>query len=211
MGTTPMRTAGIRWAATGAAALLLAGCGAAEDAATALDKAQVASVLPDEDALPGWGITKKPSAAAMDEVGPGAVCLSAKNEGCEDSAFLGSVSFQRDDENARASFWMVAYKDEKATEAAYDVLWKQTARTAGKDEADLGSPGAERDAAAGPMGYDGAYAVTGQIRVGTALLWVSSDARSEKALDRDLVKDLAALFSDRAQQAQNGEEPSARL
>ncbi|WP_327116946.1 hypothetical protein OG206_17155 [Streptomyces sp. NBC_01341] len=211
MSTIPMRTAGIRWAAAGAAALLLAGCGGTEDEATALDKAQVASVLPDESALPGWNVSEKPSAAAMGEAGRRAICLSAEGEGCEDSAFLGSVSLLRDDESASTRFWLVAYKDEKAAEAAYDVLWTQTSRNAGRDEADLGAVGAERDAVAGPSGYDGAYAVTGQIRVGTALLWVSSDARSEKALDEDLVKDLAALFSDRAQQAQNGEEPSARL
>ncbi|MFE5238864.1 MULTISPECIES: hypothetical protein [unclassified Streptomyces] len=213
MGTTSVKAAGIRWAAAGAAVLLLTGCGGGggDDKATALDKAQVTSVLPDEGALPDWKFSEDPSAAPMSEAARKNFCPSTEGEGCEDSSFFGSVSFQRDDENARARFWMVAYKDEKAAEAAYDVLWKNTARTAGRDEADLGSVGARSDAVAGPVGYDGAYGVTGQIRVGTALLWVASDARSEKALDKDLVKDLAALFSDRAQQAQNGDDPSAKL
>jgi len=213
MGANSARTAGTRWAAAaGAAALLLTGCGGgAEDEATALDRAQVTSVLPDEDGLAGWDSAEDSSVAPMDDVARRNFCASAGNKGCERSLFLGSASFVREDEQSRARFWMVAYEDEKAAEAAYDVLWKNTARTAGRDDADLGPVGARRDAVGGPIGYDGAYGVTGQIRVGAALLWVSSDARSEKKLDKTLVKDLAALFSDRAQQAQNGEEPSAAL
>ncbi|MEV0021879.1 hypothetical protein AB0H45_06565 [Streptomyces atroolivaceus] len=214
MGVEPAGTRSrVRWTvAAGAAALLLSGCGGdAEAEATALDKAQVASVLPDKDALPDWDFTEDPSVAPMNEVARRNFCASAGNKGCEDSLFVGSSSFVREDEQARARFWMVAYEDEKAAEAAYDVLWKNTARTAGRDEAGLGPVGARRDAVGGPVGHDGAYAITGQIRVGTALLWVSSDARSEEKIDKDLAKDLAALFSDRAQQAQNGGEPSAGL
>ncbi|MGW4234406.1 hypothetical protein ACWEF9_34925 [Streptomyces sp. NPDC004980] len=217
MGAKSTGTAGtrraVRWAvAAGAAALLLAGCGGdAEGKATALDKAQVTSVLPDKDALAGWDLMEDSSVAPMNDLARRNFCASAGNKGCEDSLFMGSASFIREDEQSRARFWMVAYEDEKAAEAAYDVLWKNTARTAGRDEADLGPVGARRDAVGGPVGYDGSYGITGQIRVGTALLWVASDARSEKKLDKDRAKDLAALFSDRAQQAQNGDEPSAKL
>lgn len=215
MGST--RSTGKRWqarcAAAGAAALLLAGCGGADaDAkATALDKAQVASVLPDTAALPGWNRTEDPSTAPMDKTARSALCATSGNKGCEESVFMGSVSFLRKDKNASARFWMVAYKNEKAARNAYDVLWKTTARTAGRSKADLGQVGARRDALSGTQSYDGSYSLTGQIRVGTTLLWVASDARNEDAFDKNLVKDLAALFSDRAQQAQNGTEPTAAL
>lgn len=214
MGST--RVTGKRWrarcAAAGAAALLLVGCGGDADArATALDEAQVASVLPDTAALPGWDRTQDPSTAPMDKLARRNFCATAGNKGCEESLFMGSVSFLREDEKTGARFWMVAYKDEKAAQDAYDVLWKNTARTAGRGKAGLGPVGARRNAVSGPLGYDGSHAVTGQIQVGTTLLWIGSDARTEDTLDKNLAKDLAALFSDRAQQAQDGTKPRAAL
>ncbi|MFD9499551.1 hypothetical protein [Streptomyces sp. NPDC060035] len=211
-----IRANGKRWqarcAAAGAAALLLVGCGGDADAkATPLDEAQVASVLPDPAALPGWDRTEDPSTAPMNKTARRSFCTTAGNKGCEQSLFMGSVSFVREDENARARFWMVAYKNEKAARNAYDVLWKNTARTAGRGKADLGPVGARRNAVSGAQGYGGSYALTGQIRVGTALLWVASDARTKDMFDKDLTKDLAALFSDRAQQAQDGTKPTAAL
>ncbi|MGW8889834.1 hypothetical protein [Streptomyces sp. NPDC055749] len=198
-------------AAAVAAGLLLAGCGGdTDDRATALDEAQVASVLPDEGSMPGWKHTEKAATSPMNDLMRSNLCANKGNKGCEESLFMGTVSFRNEKEKAGARFWMIAYKDEKAAEAAYDTLWKHTARTTGPKKADLGQPGAQRDARLGTQ-YGGALSVTGQIRVGTAVLWMGSDALSEEAPDKELTKDLAALFSERAQRAQNGDEPSAKL
>lgn len=208
--TAVHRTArGVSAAAAGL--LLLAGCGGGTgDEAAALDEAQVASVLPDEDAMPGWERSEKASTSPMNDLARGSLCPSRGHEGCEKSLFMGSVSFVNENEKAGARFWMIAYEDEEAAEAAYDVLWKRTARTTGTDEADLGQVGEQRDARLGAQ-YGQGLSVTGQIRVGTAVLWMGSDARSEEKPDQELTEGLAALFSERARQAQNGDEPTAGL
>ncbi|MFE1960559.1 hypothetical protein [Streptomyces sp. NPDC059479] len=203
----------VRAAGTGLGAVLLAGCGGEQaDTAAPLDQAQVRSVLPDAKAMPGWKTAEKPSAGALDtEFKKSSVCPNEGNKGCEGSRFLGSVTFERADSDALAGLWMVAYEDEQAAEAAYDVLWKDTAQKAGKEKADLGSAGEERDALRGAVGPQGTQGITGQIRVGTTILRLDASARDEDQLDKGFVKDIAALFAHRAQQAQNGETPSATL
>lgn len=199
--------------AAATAALLLAACGGdgdTEDKATVLDEAQVASVLPDGDALPGWKRSEKASTSPMNDLMRSTLCANKGNKGCEESEFMGTVAFKNEKEKAGAYFWMIAYKDEKAAEAAYGTLWKSTARTAGPKKADIGQVGTRRDARLGAL-YGDALRVTGQIRVGTAVLWMNSDALRKGEPDKDLTKDLAALFAERAQQAQNGDEPSAKL
>ncbi|MFE4828920.1 hypothetical protein [Streptomyces sp. NPDC056672] len=194
---------------------VLAACGGAEreDTASALDEAQVRSVLPDAPSMPGWKTAKKASTGALDSTFTrSTICPNKGNKGCEASLFLGSASYESDAGDAHASLWMVAYEDEKAAEAGYDVLWKDTARKTGREKADLGPVGEERNARRGPLGYsDDAEAITGQIRVGTAILWLSADARDNDGLDSGFVQDIAALFAERARQAQNGQDPSAGL
>lgn len=208
------RTWSVRCAAAAAAAALLVGCGGSGDSdreATALDKAQVAALLPDTAAMPGWKRRENASTSPMNDLAKRTLCPVKGNAGCENSSYMGSVSFERENRDAAVRFWLVAYKDEKAADAAYEVLWKQTARTNGREKADLGPLGDERDARSGPQGYGGAYSLTGQLRVGTTVLWAATDAPSEDTFDKDLSKDLAALFAERSQQAQNGEKPSAKL
>ncbi|MEE1739911.1 hypothetical protein [Streptomyces sp. BE147] len=213
-GSAPRRWS-VRCAAAGAAALLLTGCGGGDKGsdgkATALDKSQVAALLPDQDAMPGWKRSGDSSTAPMNDLAKSNICPNKGHAGCEDSSYMGSVSFEREDREAAVRFWLVAFEDEKAADAAYDVLWKATARTNGGEKADLGTVGDERDARTGPQGYSGAHSVTGQIRVGTTVLWAATDAPSEAKLDKGLAKDLAALFAQRSQQAQDGDEPSAGL
>ncbi|MCX4675904.1 hypothetical protein OG413_11405 [Streptomyces sp. NBC_01433] len=210
------RTWSVRCAAAGVAAVLLVGCGSggggdSDGKATALDKAQVAAMLPDKAAMPGWKRGENASASPMNDLAKSAICPVKGRAGCENSSYMGSVSFEREDRDASVRFWLVAYKDEKAADAAYEVLWKHTARTNGRDKADLGTLGDERDARSGPQGYGGAYGLTGQLRVGTTVLWAATDAPSKATFDKDLAKDLAALFAKRSQQAQDGEKPSAGL
>ncbi|OKI32887.1 hypothetical protein A6A29_20790 [Streptomyces sp. TSRI0281] len=212
------RTWSVRCAAAAAAALLV-GCGSSgggggsgsDGEATALDKAQVAALLPDKAAMPGWKRRENASTSPMNALAKRTLCPVKGNAGCENSSYMGSVSFEREDRDAAVRFWLVAYKDEKAADAAYEVLWKHTARTNGREKADLGTLGDERDARSGPEGYGGAHSLTGQLRVGTTVLWAATDAPSEDTFDKDLAKDLAALFAERSQQAQNGEKPSAKL
>ncbi|MYZ36888.1 MULTISPECIES: hypothetical protein [unclassified Streptomyces] len=203
----------VQTAGTALGAVLLAGCGGEQaDTAAPLDQAQVRSVLPDAKAMPGWKTAEKPSAGALDsEFMRNGVCPSEGNKGCEGSRFLGSVTFGRADNDALVDLWMVAYEDEQAAVAAYDVLWKDTARKAGKEKAELGAAGEERDALRGAVGPQGAQGITGQIRVGTTILRLDTSARHEDELNRGFVQDIAALFARRAQQAQNGETPTAAL
>ncbi|MEU3183943.1 hypothetical protein ABZ707_06990 [Streptomyces sp. NPDC006923] len=203
----------VRAVGTGLGAALLAGCGG-EPAGTAapLDQAQVRSVLPDAQAMPGWKTAEKVSSGALDTTFKrSGICPNEGNKGCEGARFTGAVTFERADSDALAGLWMVAYEDEPAAEAAYDVLWKDTERKAGQEKADLGAAGEERDALRGTVDSQGTQGITGQIRVGTTILRLDTSARHEDQLDQGFVKDIAALFARRAQQAQSGDRPSAAL
>ncbi|MFJ2090618.1 hypothetical protein ACIOEW_15330 [Streptomyces sp. NPDC087901] len=214
----------VRGAAAGAAALLLAGCGASdtgsgsgsgtgtgEDAKAAwIDQSSMRTVLPDVRAMPGWKTTEAPSTAPLTErLRKSLICPNKSNTGCERARFLGSVSFRRDDDRAETRFWMVTYQDERDADLAYDILWKDTWGKNGTENVDIGTVGAERGATGGTAGRN-ADGFTAQIRVGTVILWVGSSAATGSA-DKDFAKDVTAMFAERAQQAQNGEEPSSAL
>ncbi|WP_393059184.1 hypothetical protein [Streptomyces sp. LN549] len=212
-----------RWcmrSAAGAAALLLAGCGgsdsgsssgAAEDAKAAwIDQSRMRTVLPDAQAMPGWKATAALSTTPMsDPMTKKLICPNVTQTGCERARFLGSVNFRRDDDRAETRFWLVTYQEERDADLAYDILWKDTWGKNGTQNVDIGTVGAERGATGGAAGRH-ADGFTAQIRVGTVILWVGSSAATGAA-GKDFAKDVTAMFAERAQQAQNGEEPSSAL
>ncbi|MFD4941550.1 hypothetical protein ACFVYE_12530 [Streptomyces sp. NPDC058239] len=210
----------VRAAAAACATLLLAACGGGADAGSGGDakaawlaEDQVKAVLPDQAAMPGWQVTERPASGSMDtKLMVSQFCPGAGTQGCERSRFFGSAAFRRDDDKAEARFWLLTYQDELDAKAAYEVLWRDAWRKSGTENVDLGTVGRQRAASAGPAGRHG-EAVTGQIRVGTAILWIgaSGSTVAPDRLDKDFPKRIAALFAERAQQAQNGDKPSAAL
>ncbi|MGW7705004.1 hypothetical protein [Streptomyces sp. NPDC054771] len=204
----------------GAAVLLLAGCGSGGDeaGAAALGKGQVASVLPDAKAAPGWRLYMKPAALKPIPEYPPPVCVSRTKEqretACRPATSWGSSAFVRKADRTTLNFWVLAYEDEKAADAAYDVLIKwyggdrvgQHAR-----KVDLGSTGAEREANRAAVGTMGGPGTIAQIRVGTTVLGISTGTDGTSAVPDQEVKAFATMFAERAQQAQNGEKPSAAL
>ncbi|MER5275345.1 hypothetical protein ABT025_06255 [Streptomyces sp. NPDC002809] len=220
----------VRGAAAGAATLLLAGCGAAdsgtgtgagtdtgEDAKAAwIDQSRMRTVLPDAPAMPGWTMTGPVSTTPMtDRATKNLICPNKSKTGCERARFLGSVTFRRADDKAEARFWVVTYQEERDADLAYDGLWKDTWSKGGTRSVDIGTPGAERGATGGAAGRH-AEGFTAQIRVGTVILWVGSTAATDAKgvadpAAKDFAKDVTAMFAERAQQAQNGEEPSSVL
>ncbi|WP_406452092.1 hypothetical protein OG782_17775 [Streptomyces sp. NBC_00876] len=214
----------VRGAAAGAAALLLAGCGAADSGAGAgedakaawIDQSRMRTVLPDAQAMPGWTTTGAASTTPMtDRMTKNLICPNKSKTGCERARFLGSVTFRRDDDKAEARFWVVTYQEEQDADFAYDSLWKDTWSKNGTRNVDIGTVGAERGATGGTAGRH-AEGFTAQVRVGTVILWVGGSAATDAKgvadpADKDFAKDATAMFAERAQQAQNGEEPSAAL
>lgn len=210
--------AGQGFLAAGTAVLLLAGCGGGDGAAAALDNRQVASVLPDAKAVPGWRNHMKPEAQKPVAEYPPSVCVARTKEqrktACDPVTSWGVSAFSRKADMTTLNFWALAYKDEKAADAAYDVLaeWYGGDRV-GQDaeKVDLGSPGAEREADRAAVGTMGGPATIAQIRVGTTVLGISTGTTGRAAVPDQEVKAFAAMFAERAQQAQNGEKPSAAI
>ncbi|MFD8522250.1 hypothetical protein ACFV2D_19855 [Streptomyces capillispiralis] len=209
-----------RWCVATVAALLLTGCdgGAESDTgnakAVALTKNQVRETLPDGEAMTGWTESARPTAVEMDKLHRSQACPIKDNAGCENSRFYGTSTFRRDDTAATATFLVVAYDSEQAAREAYDVLWdgyygKRAGQRAKSFE--LGPIGDERDARFGSSGFRGEPGAVTQTRVGTTLLWTLAASADKGGIDEDGVRDLATVLAERAEQARNGDAPTAAL
>ncbi|MDK0520705.1 hypothetical protein [Streptomyces sp. ML-6] len=205
--------------AAGAALLLLAGCGSGDDAeAAALDRKQVASVLPDAKAVPGWRNYMKPEAQKPVADFPPPVCTADTKEkrktACAPVTSWGTSAFVRKPDGTTLNFWVLAYEDEKTAAAAHDVLieWYGGDRV-GMDarKVDLGDIGDDREANRAAVGTLGGPATIAQLRVGTTVLGISTGTPGKKTVPDERVQAFATMFAERAQQAQNGEKPSAKV
>ncbi|MEV0581170.1 hypothetical protein [Streptomyces sp. NPDC050392] len=217
-----MRRASERWyvrgVAAGAAALVLAGCGGGgeEAAAKALGKAEVVSILPDAKAMPGWRTQLEPDAQEPVPEYPPAFCLTKDKKkratACGEITFYGVAAYVRKPDVTSLNYWVLAYKDEKTADAAYDAIAEYYGGDrvgVGAVPVKIGEPGAEREANRAATGTMGGPATITQLRVGTTVLGISTGTQGEKAVSDQEVKDLAAMFAERAQQAQDGDKPSA--
>jgi len=211
----------IRGAAAGAVALLLAGCGGGDGdggTAKALGKAEVSSVLPDAKAVPGWRSVLAPDAQEPNPEFPPQVCLTVdrkkRETACGDVTYWGVSAYARKPDGTSLNFWTLAYKDEKSADAAYDALAEYYGGDrvgVGAVPVEIGDPGDEHVANRAEMGTMGGPATITQLRVGTTVLGISTGTQGKKALSDQEAKDFAAMFAERAQQAQNGEKPSAAV
>ncbi|THA76537.1 hypothetical protein E6R60_13150 [Streptomyces sp. A0642] len=220
-----MSHAGKRWyrggAVAGAAALLLVGCGGGDEdggTAKALGKAEVSSVLPDAKAVPGWRTVMTPDAQEPNPEFPPSVCLAVdekkRETACGDVAYWGASAYARKPDGTSLNFWTLAYKDEKSADAAYDVLAEHYGGDrvgVGAVAVGIGEPGDEREAHRAEMGTMGGPATITQVRVGTTVLGISTGTQGKKAVSDQEAKDFAAMFAERAQQAQDGKRPSAAV
>lgn len=199
----------VRGAAATVLALLLAGCGdEGGDRAPALDQGEINRVLPDAAALPGWETVTEPKTMALNDA-LREDCWGKGGKTCAGAAFYGEATFKRADPKAQVRFWLIGYQDEKSATAGYTGWRQKPALSAGPGKVELGDLGAEREAY--KSSDNNGSSVSAQIRVGTAVVWAATDFTSEKDLDEKLAKDAAALITKRAQQAQDGQDPSAHL
>ncbi|MFF4080137.1 hypothetical protein ACFYZN_12090 [Streptomyces sp. NPDC001777] len=204
--------------AAGAALLLLAGCGGGDGGAVALDRKQVASVLPDAKAVPGWRMYVKPDAQKPVAGFPPSVCMAAtkkkRKTACDTVTSWGASAFVRQPDVTTLNFWVLAYKDEETADAAYDVLieWYGGDRVGrGARKVDLGDIGEDREANRAAVGTMGGPATIAQVRVGTTVLGISTGTQGRTAVPDEQVKAFAAVIAERAKQAQSGEKPSAKV
>ncbi|MFF3390868.1 hypothetical protein ACFYW1_08045 [Streptomyces sp. NPDC002669] len=202
----------------GAALLLLAGCGGGDGGAAALDRKQVASVLPDAKAVPGWRMYVKPDAQKPVAGFPPSVCMAAtkkkRKTACDTVTSWGASAFVRQPDVTTLNFWVLAYKDEETADAAYDVLieWYGGDRVGrGARKVDLGDIGDDREANRAAVGTMGGPATIAQVRVGTTVLGISTGTQGRTAVPDEQVEAFAAVIAERAKQAQSGEKPSAKV
>ncbi|MGH3313431.1 MAG: hypothetical protein ACRDP3_23070 [Streptomyces sp.] len=198
-------------AASGTIALLLTACGNTDGQATALSRKQAQAALPDREALPGWRTLSEPGVVSTKGGGRETACRG-KDKACKDSRFYSTANFTRDDKKVTAGFSLIAYKNEQAAQAAYDVLWKVHRRSLGakasKPKLDTGD---RSNARLGTIGFKGEPGEVVQLRVGANLAWVHIRGAAKGAFDHRLATDLATVLTDRTQQAQSGKTPSAGL
>ncbi|MFF2007625.1 hypothetical protein ACFVWY_00935 [Streptomyces sp. NPDC058195] len=194
--------------------MLLAGCGGGDTRATALDQKQAASVLPDAKAVPGWRNYMKPEAQKPVAEYPPRVCVTGKKAACDGVAFWGTSAFTHKPGGITLDFWILAYKDEKAADTAYDLLaeWYGGDRVGlDAEKVDLGGLGAEREANRAEVGTLGGPATITQVRVGTTVLGMSTGTPGKSVVPDQQVRAFAEMFAARAQQAQDGEKPTAAV
>ncbi|MFJ6434422.1 hypothetical protein [Streptomyces sp. NPDC091416] len=211
----------VRGAAAGAVLLLLAGCGSGDDgggAAKALGRAEVSSVLPDARAMPGWRTHLEPEAQEPVPEYPPSVCLAVdrKKRGiaCDRITYWGVSAFVRKPDVTSLDYWVLAYPDEKTADAAYDAIvtyYGGDRVGVGAVPVDIGEPGEERESNRAGTGTMGGPATITQLRVGTTVLGISTGTQGRKAVPDREVKAFAAMFAERARQAQDGEKPSAAV
>ncbi|WNI23782.1 hypothetical protein [Streptomyces sp. ITFR-16] len=225
-GEAGMSRPGKRWyvrgVAAGAAALMLAGCGGGGDgdggAAKALTKAEVASVLPDAKAMPGWRTQLAPEARKPAPEYPPTVCLAKDSKkraaACGKITYWGVSGYVRKPDGTSLNFWVLAYKEAKEAGTAYDALAEYYGGDRVGPDAqpvEIGELGDERESHRAATGTMGGPATITQLRVGTTVLGVSSGNQGAKTFTDQEVKAVAGLFAERARQAQNGEKPTSAL
>lgn len=216
----------VRCAAAMAAMALFTGCGGgsgsidsdsrAAKVAKSLNTKQVLSVLPDAPAMAGWrnveeAVARRSTYPEQTE-NPPSMCPLAMSDKtpCTDVRLDGRTDFFDPESKTDALFWVFTYRDEKAAAAAHTALWKNFySHTLREDptQVDLENIGDERFAGRGNHPVFGRSTMS-LIRVGTTLLGIST-SHSRTALPDEQLTALATMFAERAQQAQDGKEPTA--
>jgi hypothetical protein len=211
---------GVRVGAAAAAVVAVAMAGAcgggsghgSSGGAAPLDAGQARSVLPDARSMPGWtfhGETVRGGGATKPEVRKTFCSSMAKACAGLTSAWDETLTGKH---HRTTRLGIYAYRGRAAADAGFDAIgWAAHApQGAGWKKNGIGTVGAERVAwyTNATKGDPGAFA--SEIRVGTVVL-VTMDVAISGRLDPASAKGVALLAARRAQQAQNGEKPSARL
>lgn len=199
-------------AALAAASLLLVGCGSQKSGGEAPTRAQVKAVLPDGEAMAGWEPSSERSTTSSRDAYASKVCPGEVAEACEGVRSYGTAQYSLEEKDLLSTFQVIAYENDGSAQAAYDMLWERHRTLADARALDLGDMGEESDARLGKGGYAGEDAAVYQVRVGPLVLFGTAQSRSPGAqLGEATVKELATMFTARAEQADSGEDPSAGL
>ncbi len=197
------------------AALLLTGCGGGDgSAAGPLDKRQVQSVLPDEQALPGWKISLRDEAEPLPKISRAGVCgyAAEKDTACDGLRFYSQGHYTPPGAPYAVIVTVFAAEDAAGAQPAYDFLWKRMSQSVAKPQkVDAGELGDERGAVQSAYGQRGGPVAHVQVRVGATVLQISGEAAADKKLGLDTVVDLASVVSERTAQAADGDTPTAAL
>ncbi|MER7173600.1 hypothetical protein [Streptomyces mesophilus] len=195
--------------------VLLTGCGGGggTESAEPLTAKQVEAVLPDDAAMSGWKVSTR-AAEPLPRISRAGVCGVAeeKKTPCDGLRFYSQGQYTAPDQQFSVIVSVFAAKDTDGAEPAYDELWQRVLKSGAKPEKiDSGVLGDEHDAFKSAYGRAGGPVAQIQVRVGANVLQITGEAAPDKELDVDAVVDVAAVVTERAEQAGRGDSPSAAL
>ncbi|MFI2719905.1 hypothetical protein ACH5AI_26775 [Streptomyces collinus] len=193
--------------------VLLSSCaGGKADRAESLDAQQATATLPDARALPEWDVRIEPVAhpwKKAQELGIGR-CLQGPNE-CSKIQVAGVSAFHG--RGPKIDFMLLAYTDSATAESAYEPVWKAWREWSTKPrDLALGDIREESDGltTVGNSWKEESKLLIAQVRVGSVIMLTFGEAESGVTMGKTL-KQSAAVFAERAEQAQDGQTPSAAL
>ncbi|WP_367320475.1 hypothetical protein [Streptomyces sp. HUAS ZL42] len=170
-------------------------------------------MLPDGKAIPGWDVAAEPLVYEQKKALSYGLTRCYTKQSCENVRFAGRSLFLKA-KKPSITFLIMAYQDTETAQSAYEPVWKAwSGRVPQSQKVDLGKIGDRSDAVAGMDAsfIPGSKGVLSQVRVGSVLLLTHGAAGSEVELADSLIDKLATAFAERAQQAKDGQTPSAGL
>jgi hypothetical protein len=192
---------------------VLVGCGEGADEDSPLSAQEATSVLPGGKAVSGWDVAAAPSAYVQKKALEFGLTSCYTKASCENVRFAGRSVFIKA-QKPGITFSILTYQDAETAQLAYASVWEAwNDRVPAAKRVNLGKIGDRNNAVTGldVSGVPGSKSVLSQVRVGSVILLTHGAAAPKVELSDSLIGRCATAFAERAQQAQDGETPSAGL
>ncbi|MFF5535362.1 hypothetical protein ACFY71_23230 [Streptomyces cinerochromogenes] len=181
-----------------------------------LNAAQTRAVLPDAASVPGWKTTIEPVAYPLEKakgLGLARCFQEAEQDSCSRVRFIGASGFHQQKKPV-VSFMVQTYRDPATARAAYATVWKTWKRWVPAPKAmAVGQLGDQRNALVG-LGSSAVKGTKGLmilVREGSVIMLSMAESGTHVDMADSFLTRFAEVFTQRAEEAQAGKEPSAGI